>query len=54
MRDFQWKRDGVALGVAALGIAAEFTGLGEIWDGSVGLIIAGGSLLYDTYNAAQE
>ena len=44
--------DVVGVVVAGLGIASDFTGLGEIWDGSVGLGIAGGTLIYDVYNAA--
>lgn len=44
--------DWVSFGIAGLGVLSEFTGLGEGYDGSVGLIIAGGSLIYDTYDAA--
>jgi len=44
-------RDWTALGFAGLGIASEFTGLGEAYDGTVGLGIAAGSLTYDIYDA---
>ena len=44
-------RDWVALGLAGLGAASEFTGLGEAYDGTVGLGIAAGSLAYDIYDA---
>jgi hypothetical protein len=30
----------------------EFTGLGEIWDGTVGLVIAVGTAAYDIYDIA--
>ena len=44
--------DWASFGLAALGVVSEFTGLGEAYDGSVGLIISGGSLIYDAYDAA--
>jgi len=44
-------RNGTAAGLAILGVAAEFTGLGEAWDGTVGLGIAGASLIFDIYDA---
>lgn len=40
-------KEGVKVGIAILGLAAEFTGLGETYDGTVGAAITVGSLLYD-------
>jgi hypothetical protein len=37
--------------LAGLGVVSEFTGLGEAWDGTVGLGIAVGSLSYDIWDA---
>ena len=44
-------RDWTALGFAALGLASEFTGVGELWDGSAGLIIATSAITYDIWDA---
>jgi len=44
-------RDGASLVLAGLGVVSEFTGLGEAWDGMVGLGIAVGSLSYDIWDA---
>ncbi|WP_320462880.1 hypothetical protein [Pedobacter sp. CFBP9032] len=41
-------------GLAALAGASEFTGLGEAYDGTVGVGIAVGTLSYDIYQAAQS
>ena len=46
--------DWIALGLAALAGASEFTGLGEAYDGTVGVGIAVGTLSYDIYQAAQS
>jgi hypothetical protein len=46
-----WK-DWAGFGLAALAGFSEFTGLGEIYDGTVGLTIATANLSYDIYNAA--
>ncbi|MET4083347.1 hypothetical protein ABIB40_003318 [Pedobacter sp. UYP30] len=43
--------DWIALGLAGLAGAAEFTGLGEAYDGTVGVGIAAGTLGYDAYEA---
>jgi hypothetical protein len=43
-------RNGTALGLAALGVASEFFGVGELWDGTVGTAIAATSLSYDIYD----
>jgi len=47
----RWQ-DWTALGLAILAGVSEGTGVGEAWDGTVGLIIAGGSITYDIYSAA--
>ena len=44
-------RNGTAAGLAVLGVVSEFTGLGEAWDGTVGLGIAAGSLGFDIWDA---
>jgi hypothetical protein len=44
-------RDWASFGLAGLGVASEFTGLGEAWDGTVGVGIAAGSLGYDIWDA---
>jgi RHS repeat-associated protein len=44
--------DWASFGLAALAVVSEFSGLGEAYDGSVGLVIAGGTLIYDAYDAA--
>ncbi|WP_426324382.1 hypothetical protein [Pedobacter sp. R-06] len=46
--------DWIALGLAALAGASEFTGLGEAYDGTVGVGIAVGTLGYDAYQATQQ
>ncbi len=43
-------RDYASLGLAGLGIASEFFGIGELWDGTVGVGIAAGSLSYDVWD----
>jgi hypothetical protein len=44
-------RNGTAAGLAVLGVVSEFTGIGEAWDGTVGLGIAAGSLGFDIWDA---
>ena len=46
--------DWTNLGLAALAGASEFPGLGEAWDGTVGLGIAAGTLGYDVYQAIND
>ena len=43
-------RNSAQLGLAVLGVVSEFTGLGELWDGTVGLGIAAASVSYDIYD----
>lgn len=45
-------QNGMDLALAGLGLFAEVSGVGEAWDGSVGLVIAAGTLVVDVRSAA--
>ena len=46
--------DYVSLVLSGLGVASEFSGLGELYDGSVGLVVASGSIAWDIYDASRK
>jgi RHS repeat-associated protein len=46
-------KDWAGFGLAVVGVVSEFTGLGELYDGTVGLGVAAVSLGYDVYSAIE-